>query len=370
MLEDLAQSLSRAVRLIGSLSASNAVIQDAELLRLQQLCARLLTTVSAHQIHVPSAITSFCESPSAKGWSDLQGAVSVLGTNVGRMFTLLKREEGDFVINGHETYRSLVLGLSERARIYEEIQEMSYPPAVEDLNCLRKIATDYEGLLESLRMSLSEIAAYVRERRGQPATPEKHSVSEWYISYAWGDESTPEGRARKEIVEQLCQAAATQGYKILRDKEVLRVGDSISAFMQRIGTGSRIFVILSEKYLRSPYCMFELSEIWRTSRQEGKAFLERVRIYALPDANIFTPADWADWAIYWKQEYDTLEKRAREHGLFVIGELGNQRLKQMRTFYNEVADILGTLADTVQPRTLQDFQRYGFNDKLGGEKRG
>jgi internalin A len=133
--------------------------------------------------------------------------------------------------------------------------------------------------------------------------------------------------------------------------------------MERIGTGGRIFIILSEKYLRSPYCMFELSEIWRTSRQDREEFVERVRIYALPDAKIFNPSDWADWAIYWKQEYDALETRAREHGMFVLGELGNKRLMQMRTFYNEVADILGTIADIVEPRTLQDFQSYGFDDK-------
>jgi internalin A len=94
-------------------------------------------------------------------------------------------------------------------------------------------------------------------------------MSECYVSYAWGDDRTPEGRAREEIVDRLCHAAIGQGHSILRDKDVLSSGDSISAFMRRIGSGDRIFVIMSDKYLRSPHCMFELSEIWRTSRQEG-----------------------------------------------------------------------------------------------------
>ena len=44
------------------------------------------------------------------------------------MFALLKQEEGDFVIDNMETYRSLVLGLSERKLIYQEIEEMNLPP--------------------------------------------------------------------------------------------------------------------------------------------------------------------------------------------------------------------------------------------------
>ena len=35
---------------------------------------------------------------------------------------------------------------------------------------------------------------------------------------------------------------------------------------------------------------------------------------------------------------------------------------QMQTFYTQVADILGTLADIVQPRTFEELKRYGFED--------
>jgi hypothetical protein len=34
----------------------------------------------------------------------------------------------------------------------------------------------------------------------------------------------------------------------------------------------------------------------------------------------------------------------------------------MRNFYTHVADILGTIADIVQPRTFEELERYGFND--------
>jgi GNAT superfamily N-acetyltransferase len=192
----------------------------------------------------------------------------------------------------------------------------------------------------------------------------KPPMGEWYVSYAWGDD-TPEGRPRTEVVDRLCAAAEVRSITIKRDKNVLHLGENIDAFMREIGAGDRIFVILSDKYLRSPYCMFELSEIWRTSRQEGGEFLKRVRIYALPDAKIWKPTDWADWAIYWKQEHDDLDGRARQHGATILGAHGHRRLMQMQRFYTQVADILGTLAGIVQPRSFEQLERYGFEELPG-----
>jgi internalin A len=59
----------------------------------------------------------------------------------------------------------------------------------------------------------------------------------------------------------------------------MRVGDRISAFMRRLAEGQRMFVILSEKYLRSIYCMTELYEIWWNCRGRDDAFIARVRVF-------------------------------------------------------------------------------------------
>ena len=66
---------------------------------------------------------------------------------------------------------------------------------------------------------------------------------EYLVSYAWKD-CTPDGREREAIVDQLCAAAEQKGITILRDKNVLGLGERISKFMQRIGQGKRVFVTL------------------------------------------------------------------------------------------------------------------------------
>ena len=207
----------------------------------------------------------------------------------------------------------------------------------------------------------SRLAPSMAPTAGLVFSQEKPAASEIYVSYAWGDD-TPEGRLRGETVDRLCAAATARGRTVLRDKDVSSTGDSISKFMRRVGQGDRIFVILSDRYLSSPFCMFELSEIWRTSRQEQGTFLDRIRLYPLPDAKYRRPVDRVDWAIHWKTEYEALSGRAEKHGAAVLGEDGQRHLMRMQRFYTQVADILATLADSLPPRDFDELVRYGFGD--------
>lgn len=194
--------------------------------------------------------------------------------------------------------------------------------------------------------------------------PRKLRKRRIFVSYAWGDPSSKAARERDEIVEKLCLEAEAKGIIINRDKQVLRPGDSISFFMKKLGQADRIFVILSDKYLRSSYCMFELSEIWRNARFDNRTFLSRIRVLALDDAKIFEPIDWVNWALYWRGEYEKLDLLAREHGTAVLGNFGHRKLTQMQQFYLNIPDILGSISEIVVPRTLDELKSYGFSDLL------
>jgi internalin A len=122
-----------------------------------------------------------------------------------------------------------------------------------------------------------------------------------------------------------------------------------------------VFVILSDKYLKSPHCMFELCEIWRTSRQDGPALVERVRVYTLGDADIWRPLSRTRYAAHWKKEHDEMEAFVRENGgTSILGERDFAAYRRMGEFYRHVGDILATLADIVQPRSFEELRKYGF----------
>ena len=62
------------------------------------------------------------------------------------------------------------------------------------------------------------------------------------------------------------------------------LGELISGFMKRIGLADHVIAVLSDKYLRSPYCMTELHSIYQRSLGEKEDFLRRVIALTLDDA--------------------------------------------------------------------------------------
>ncbi|HME24943.1 MAG TPA: leucine-rich repeat domain-containing protein [Acetobacteraceae bacterium] len=192
------------------------------------------------------------------------------------------------------------------------------------------------------------------------------AATEYFVSYAWGDDMSPEAREREDVVDRLCAEAETRGVHIIRDKTTLRTGDRIAAFMRRIGTGDRVFVVLSEKYLRSPYCMFELCEIWRHSRGDEADFRRRVSTYALPDANARTPIERIRLAADWKTQHDEIAALIKEHGGEIVGSQDFERFKLMGDFYRNVPDILATMFDTVQPHNFEELVQHGFGAAPSG----
>jgi internalin A len=192
---------------------------------------------------------------------------------------------------------------------------------------------------------------------------------EYFVSYAWGD-PTPEGQQREIVVDQLCAAAQERGITILRDKKVLGLGDRISKFMQRIGRGNRVFVVLSDKYLKSPYCTYELYEVWRNCRQDDDEFLSHIRVYTLPNTEIWSPLERARCAVYWREESCKLEAVFKDHGYDILGKTDVQKYLLMKDFSHHIGEILATVTDILQPRDFEELKSYGFSDAPGGGRAG
>ena len=208
-----------------------------------------------------------------------------------------------------------------------------------------------------------------REEAKSGTTPlafgaERSAKPRYYVSYAWADPTDPD---RETIVDQACEEAEKRGTPITRDKATLTFGDSIAKFMRAIGEGDRIFVVLSDKYLKSPFCMYELFEIWRNSRQDKAEFLRRVRIYTLDDAKIWKPVDRVRYGKYWKDQHEELKQAVDEAGLDVLGEEDLRSYKLMQDFAHKVGDILALFASIVQPRRFDDLKTYGFDDPPAAE---
>ena len=177
---------------------------------------------------------------------------------------------------------------------------------------------------------------------------------EYCVSYAWGQPT-------QAVVDRLCAAAEERGVRVLRDKTAVGLGNSISKFMQRIGRADRVFIVLSDKYLKSPYCMFELFEIWRNNRADSALFAERIRAFTLPSTRIATFTDRNPYASYWDERHRELEDLIRRNPS-IVGEADFREFRLAAIFYRDVSDILAAIADILQPRDFDHLEKHWLDD--------
>jgi serine/threonine protein kinase len=189
---------------------------------------------------------------------------------------------------------------------------------------------------------------------------------EYFISYAWGDDHTPEGREREAVVNCFCDVATVKGVAIIRDRTAMRPGDRISRFMERLGRGDRVFVFLSDKYLKSTYCMTELFEVWRHCREEAADFIARTRIYVLPDARIDTLKERTDYALYWRQKLVETDALVKAQGLGGLADADLLDYRRTETFASKTPDMLRLVMDVLKPRDFDAFVEYGLDDPPEG----
>jgi internalin A len=200
------------------------------------------------------------------------------------------------------------------------------------------------------------------EARVRPAH-EPSKVLEYYVSYAWGDD-TIEGKEREGVVDRLCSEAEARGKLIVRDKTAMKIGDRISTFMDRIGKGvvnGRVCIVLSNKYLKSTCCMHELFDVWRNCREDGDTLIDGTRVFVLPSANISTEVERAQYVIHWQSAFKELDALVKQHGQFALSDRGNAEFRLMSRFVSETANVLQLVQDTLRPRSFDDYVNHVFD---------
>ncbi|MCP5142149.1 MAG: TIR domain-containing protein [Gammaproteobacteria bacterium] len=184
--------------------------------------------------------------------------------------------------------------------------------------------------------------------------PTVPALPEVFISYNWGQDE------REPLVADLQRALTDRPYELIVDRTHLPVGDRISHFMDRLGEGRCIVVVISAGYLRSEYCLYELYRIWLTSKQRDADFLQRVVPLVQADTNIGSPLDRTRHAAHWLQQHGEIEALIREHGSSVIGEEDFHRHRLLGDFHRHIGDMLALINDLNVPRDPDTLRHDDF----------
>jgi internalin A len=141
------------------------------------------------------------------------------------------------------------------------------------------------------------------------------------------------------IVDRIQTAAKERGITILRDRNELRYKDGIREFMQRIGRGNCIVLVISKRYLESKYCMFDLTEI--AARGDLR---DRIFPIVLDDANIFDAKGRLPYIKHWEKQAQELDTAMKEVGSANLQGI-REEIDDVTKFRATIAGIVDTLAD-------------------------
>ncbi len=224
----------------------------------------------------------------------------------------------------------------------------------------------------SLAILLAEVRGLTRrlEPAPDPASPPETAMNapssmsttnpqgELYISYAWSVDDP--------LIDAIEASLSKAGFVLHRDKRDVGYGASISEFMEQLGDAKLVLVVISDKYLRSPYCVGELLSIYRSQQKanaaESKARFQRTILpIVLPDAKgAWVPPKSFEYLDHWKQEAVQAQTYLRDYGT----ALASERLAQFREiedFKKMIDSLLVFVGDlnsmSVEALASNDFER-------------
>lgn len=157
-----------------------------------------------------------------------------------------------------------------------------------------------------------------------------------YITYARNKPDHPGWEHISDIEPIIVDALRRNNFEVYDDVADLLPGGKITSFEQQIGDSEFTIIIFSDKYFRSPHCMYEFAEIKKAVDQKKKKMLVCIKsgTFDLADPNYIK-----DLRDHWKnyantmtniefdmiRELTPIERAAKDNGFYknYIGNLSS-----------------------------------------------
>ena len=128
---------------------------------------------------------------------------------------------------------------------------------------------------------------------------------------------------------------------------------NIPVFMERLGQGKAIIVVISDKYLKSPNCMFELVEI----AKNGK-FYDRIFPIVLAGAKIYDSTDRIKYVKHWEQQKQKLDAEMKS-----VDSAYLQGFREDIDLYTDIRNTIAELTSILKDMnalTPELHRKFGF----------
>ena len=168
-----------------------------------------------------------------------------------------------------------------------------------------------------------------------------------FLSYCWNDSSEAD-----RIYDYFKR---NQNIELHRDKIDIKKWGSIKEYMQSISNMDYTILLISDSYLKSANCMYEVLEVMRDRNYRDKIFP------AVIDSGIYSPVTRAKYVKHWQDEFKELESTLKEINVQNLGKL-NEDLKRRQDISSNIAEFLDVVSDMNNPNIADVC--IGIEEKL------
>ena len=127
--------------------------------------------------------------------------------------------------------------------------------------------------------------------------------------------------------------------------DVLKIHEwkSIKEYMQSIVNMDYAILLISETYLKSSNCMYEVLELMKDIKYKDKIFP------AVVHTAIYSVSERIKFVVYWQNELKNLIEDMKEIEMQNLGTLGDE-LKHRQNIVSNIAEFLQIVSDMNNPK--------------------
>lgn len=188
--------------------------------------------------------------------------------------------------------------------------------------------SDLKALISSGNKE-SRYADIVKEEQAQ------YGATNIFLSYSWKDEKK---------ADEIDSFFTELGINIKRDKKSIEQWGSIRAFMDSIQNSDYAILIISDAYLKSVNCMYEITQLMKEPHYRDRIFP------VVLDNEIYQLKKRIDYIVYWEEKYDEARKDiSRIKNLENTGLL-SEELHRIREISYTIGEFLDIIKDMNNPQ--------------------
>lgn len=163
-----------------------------------------------------------------------------------------------------------------------------------------------------------------------------------FLSYCWDD---------KEVADRIfSDMKNSQNIELHRDVIDIKTWGSIKEYMHSISEMDYTILLVSDAYLKSSNCMYEVLEVMRDRQYRDRIFP------AVINSSVYKPISRAGYVKYWENQFKELDQELKGISVQNLGKL-NMDLKRYQDISSNIATFLDVVSDMNNPNVADVSSR-------------